>query len=179
MKNKTFTATLLIVSIVVIAGFTAFKLAYTNKRIKNSLPYLTQGEKIKYFDLISVDDERIDSSIFESNRPQLIFIFSRPCSPCNKNIIYWKKMAEILKDKVYVYGIILDDVNEAFSFSKNARLNFNIYAPENLNEFIKKLRIKLNFSQTIVYYKNVKFVKLGDMESEEAVNIIKLAKGLV
>jgi hypothetical protein len=39
------------------------------------------------------------------------------------------------------------------------------------------MRTKLNFSQTILYARNqVKYLKLGELEGEEAANIINLAK---
>ena len=179
MKDKTFTYKLIIVSILIIAGFTIFRFIQTNKKTRNSLPYLTQGEKIKYFDLIGEEGEKTDSLFLQSNMPSLIFIYSRPCNPCNKNIIFWKKIVEILDGDVSVYGIILDDQNEAFSYSRNANLNFKIYVPEDLDRFIEELRIKLNFSQTIVYHKGLSFLKLGELESEEVVNIIKLTKSLI
>ncbi len=86
-------------------------------------------------------------------------------------------MREIFEDQVDFYGIIPGNAIEAFNFSEKAKLNFKLYVPVNLNEFIQKMRLKLNFSQTILYARDeVKYLKLGKLEGEEAVNIINMAK---
>lgn len=170
---------MVLLAIIIVLGFALYKSLNMNRLLRGSLPYLTPGEAIEYFHLSGMDARTIDASVLKQDIPSLIFIFSRPCSPCNKNIVYWKKMAEILKDKVTIYGVILGKVTDAYNFPENAKLNFNIYVPENIDEFIQKLRIKLNFPQTIVYHETVRFVKLGTMEGEDAVSIIKFVKGLI
>lgn len=89
-------------------------------------------------------------------------------------------MAEILKDNVDFYGVVLGNATEAFNFAEEARLNFEVYVPVDLDTFILNQRIKLNFSQTILYAGNeVKFLKLGVLEGDEAVNIINTAKKMI
>jgi hypothetical protein len=177
MKNKTLIIVLTIGGILILAGFAVFKLYTLNQEAKANLPYLLIGEKIEYFDLLDENAGPINVSAFDGDRPALIFIFSRPCSPCNKNIVYWRKMVEILKDEVNFYGIILDNPTQAFNFSDEAQLNFKIYVPRDLDKFILKQRIKLNYSQTILYSGNkVRYLKLGPLEGDEAVNIINMTK---
>lgn len=170
---------MVLLAIVIVLGFALYKSLKANHIYRDSLPYLAVGEEIDYFDLTGMDAAAIDASVLKKDKPSLIFIFSRPCSPCNKNIVYWKKMAEVLKDKVHVYGIILGQPSEAYNFSEDVRLNFDIYVPENVDEFIRKMRVKLNFSQTIVYHEAVRLVQLGNMEGEEAVSLIKFVKDLI
>jgi thiol-disulfide isomerase/thioredoxin len=180
MKNKTFVIALIVVGVSILFGFTVFKLYRLNQETKANLPYLLIGEKINYFDLLAKDAKQISVSAFKSDRPVMIFIFSRPCSPCDKNIVYWKKMAEILQDSVDFYGVVLGNATEAFNFAEEARLNLEVYVPVDLYTFILNQRIKLNFSQTILYARNeVKFLKLGVLEGEEAVNLINMAKKLI
>lgn len=177
-KDKTFVFGLILIGIIIVAGFVIFRLYQINEKNKQELPYLLQGEGIEYFDLIDEDAHQINASVFDGGqRPALIFIFSRPCSPCDKNIAYWRKMKEILKDQVDFYGIVLDETNAAFNFSEEARLNFKVYVPVDLDGFNRKLRIKLNFSQTILYDQGeVKYLKLGKLEGDEATRIINMAK---
>lgn len=180
MEKSKFVYNLVLVGIIILAGFAIFRLYQINEKNKQELPYLLKGENIECFDLIDEDASQVDTSVFSSGRPALIFIFSRPCSPCDKNIVYWRKMREILEDRIDFYGIILGDATEAFNFSEKAKLNFKLYVPVQLNEFIQKMRLKLNFSQTILYARNeVKYLKLGKLEGEEAVNIINMAKELI
>ena len=151
MKNSKLVYSLVLVGTIILVGFAIFRLYRINEKNKQELPYLLQGEKIECFDLIDEDANQVDASVFSSGRPVLIFIFSRPCSPCDKNIVYWLKMQEILEDQVNFYGIIPGNATEAFNFSEKAKLNFKLYVPVNLNEFIQRMRLKLNFSQTILY----------------------------
>jgi hypothetical protein len=170
---------MVLLAIIIVLGFALFKSLNINRLLRGSLPYLTPGETIEYFHLSGMDARTIDDSVLKQDKPSLVFIFSRPCSPCNKNIVYWKKMAEILKDKVTIYGVILGNVTDAYNFSENTKLNFNIYVPENIDAFIQKLRIKMNLPQTIVFHKTVRLVKLGTMEGEDAVSIIKFVNDLI
>jgi hypothetical protein len=180
MKVKAVNYVLIMLAILILFGFTVFKLVRVNEQTKAKIPYLVTGERIEYFNLIGEDAAQIDASVFRSDRPALIFIFSRPCNPCQKNFKYWEKMKEILGDRVDFYGIILEGTALAFEFSKKANLNFKIYIPEDVDRFIQAMRIKLNLAQTILYTKNgVKYLKLGDLEGEESVNIINMAKKLI
>jgi hypothetical protein len=180
MKESKLFYSLVLVGIIILAGFAIFRLYQINQKTKQELPYLLQGENIECFDLVDEDAQQVDASVFSSGRPALIFIFSRPCSPCDKNIVYWRKMREILEDQVDFYGIIPGNATKAFNFSEKAKLNFKLYVPVHLNEFIQKMRLKLNFSQTILYARGeVKYLKLGKLEGEEAVNIINMAKELI
>lgn len=167
----------ILLAIIIVMGFVLYKTMQSKKRLTESLPYFVEGESIEYFDLISMSSERIDASALEGDTPILIFIFSRPCSPCNKNIKFWKSIAGILKDKKNkIFGIALDNLSATYNFMKEARLNFDIYVPEELEIFLKRMRIKLNFAQTILYHKGVKVQKLGPLEADEVTRIINYIK---
>jgi hypothetical protein len=180
MKSKTLSVTLVGLAIIILSGYTIFKLIRVNEQTRAKLPYLDIGEQIKYFDLIDEDSSRLDSTVINSGRPAMIFIFSRPCTPCQKNLGYWQKFKEILDGQMDFYGIALADASSTFNFAKQAKLNLKLYAPGDLNKFIQVFRIKLNLPQTIIYaQKEVKYLKLGDLEADEAVQIIAAAKRFI
>jgi peroxiredoxin len=178
-KNTIFTLTLIFLSIIFILGFALYRCMLVNKRLKAEMPSLTVGEKINYFDLNGVDENKVDIIAFRNSQPSLIFIFSRPCSPCNKNIPYWEKISELINGQVSIYGIILTDLTEAYNFADDAKLNFKIYVPEDIKKFAEHFRIKSNEARTIVYDGRVRLIKLGDLDGEAAVSIIKLARSLI
>ncbi|HLP48116.1 MAG TPA: hypothetical protein VK469_19390, partial [Candidatus Kapabacteria bacterium] len=175
-----FLLTLIIITISVISGFGFYKFYQVNKKLRAAIPYLFPGEKIEYFDILGQDAKIKNLSDLNSNRTSLIFIFSRPCSPCNKNIVYWKKIASILGDKVKAYGIVLGKINETFELTEKTTLDFDVYVPENLPKFIEMFRLKLNFPQTLIYQDHkVIYQKLGELEGEDAAVIIKKAQETV
>lgn len=173
MKNKTLILILTLTGLLILSGYTVFRLYQVNERNRAALPYLVNGESITYFNLVDDNAQSSDRSILDDSRPTLIFIFSRPCSPCNKNIVYWKKMAKLLKDKANIYGIVLNDASKAFSFSEEAKLNFKIFIPQDLDTFIQTMRLKMNLSQTIIYHNGgVRKLKLGELDGKEAIQFI-------
>lgn len=180
MKRKTLSLTLAGLAVVILSGYTIFKLNRINEQTRANLPYLDMGERIEYFDLVGEGFSTIDSTVINSGRPAMIFILSRPCTPCQKNFGYWQKFKEILDGQIDFYGIALADASSTFNFAKQAKLNIKLYVPGDLKKFIQAFRIKLNLSQTIIYCQNeVKYLKLGDLEGDEAVQIITAAKKFI
>lgn len=179
-KNKTTLFFLALTALLILSGYTIFKLSAINSRHKAALPYLLNGESIQYFKLVNHRAEITGKSALNGDKPSLIFIFSRPCSPCNKNIVYWKKMAKLLQDKADIYGIILDDAGKAFGFAEEAKLNFNIYIPQDTGAFTDAMRLRMNLSQTIIYFRGgVRKLKMGDLNGKEAAVIIKTVRSLI
>ncbi len=156
----------------VFVAFFSIRSFLGGRRDRESIPYLVEGEKIRYFNLISSANDRVDISFLEKSGPSIIFIFSRPCSPCDKNILYWRRMAEILKGRAAIYGIIIGSFEEMKAFSEQAKLNFGVYAPADLKAFIIGFRLKLSYSQTILYGDRVKIVKVGNLEGEDATRFL-------
>lgn len=182
MRNKCnwITCLLVIISILIIAGFSIFKLVQTNNKLRKSIPYLQIGEKINNFDLLDKDARKINSSeLHKDNQLSLIFIFSRPCTKCNKNVIYWQRLSRLVSGKANTYGIVMDNPGTAFAFEESANLDFKIYVPENIQGFQERMRIKLNFSQTILYKNGVRYMKLGDLDPDNAKQIIKIVRELI
>lgn len=179
MKKDNILYALLIIAILVTAGVIITNLIQENKTLKAHVPCLVEGERIEYFDLKGMDEQVIDESNLEEEGTSLIFIFSRPCSPCNRNIVFWNRTANILKDDVRVFGIILDDFSRAHDFSQSKKLHFNIYVPVDLNRFVEQWRLKLDLAQTVLYHDlQVKTVEIGDLNGQSFTEMVKAARRL-
>jgi len=159
--------------------FANYKLFLIKQEYKNLIPYLLVGEEIKNVDLIDSDAQLIDPSQITKG-VSVIFVFLKRCSPCDKNIIYWKKIAQMFENKISVTGVVLNTPTEGFNFEKEAKLNFRVYVPDNLTKYTKDMRIRLNQSQTIVLRDGkVKLVTMGDLSGKNAIEIINKIKGLL
>lgn len=177
MKKINLSCILTIIGISIIFGFVLFKYNQRLQQITNSIPYIVPGDSIEYFELTGMDTSKLSASDLSIEQPVLIFIFSRPCSPCNKNIPYWKKIAKILNSRITTYGIVLSGLTEAYNFSEKAKLTFPVYVPNDIKQFIKKMKIKFNLPQTILYHKDkVYLTKLGKLDGDDTVDIINTAK---
>lgn len=152
-----------------------FVLYKKNYLLKNSLPYLVPGEKINYFDLIGEDGETINKSILK-NKISLIFIYKHPCLACNKNSILWRRLATVGGNEINLFGIAQVDLSGLVEFAENSQLNYKLYAPENIDLFKKKMRMKLNTPQTILYYNKVQEIFLGVLTGDDYTNILKKLK---
>lgn len=177
MKNL-FTTKRILLVLLVISIYFNISLIRTNSNLINAIPFLQKGEKIKYFNLIDMDGKKITSESLEKKGKKLIFIFSRPCNVCNKNVTFWNKLTEILSNEVACYGIIIDSLSNAYNFFNENRnnLKFNVFVPENVELFIEKNRIKMNAPQTIVYDDFIVFTRIGDLDSEEISKLINSIK---
>lgn len=165
--------------LLIISCFANYKLLKINSRLRELIPHLLKGEEIKNFDLLDKKGRMIDPGQFE-NRIAIFFIFLKGCSPCDKNIVFWKKIAKLFKDKASVYGVIIDTPTAAFNFADEVRLNFDIYVPDKLGQYVKDLRLSQTQSQTIVCKdKRVELLKTGILESEDAIEIINKLKWLL
>ena len=166
-------------AVIVLLSYTTVMALRQNNLLKNALPYVLQGEQINKLELIGTDSNLTEGKPeLNSNFPLLLFIFSRPCSPCNENIIYWKKITEILEPLgITSYGILLTDLNSAVNFSTSAELNFKTFVPSDLHDFLKQFRLKLNSAQTIVIQgKKVEYLKIGKLTGDDTIEIISQCK---
>ena len=130
---------------------------------------LYRGELITYFDIVDEYNQKTDANELNSHRLVLIFIFQQRNPLSDKNIVLWNRIGKILgKSRVIIYGIIPGKFVELSEIKKNAKLNFDLYIPKNLEKFKEKLGIEDNFSQTIFYLENrVEFVKSGKIEDKD------------
>jgi hypothetical protein len=84
----------------------------------------------------------------------------------------------LLSDRVFVIGIIIGELSSALDLSGIVKLNFNLYVPNDIDDFIKSFRLKFFCSQTIVYLKTVKIVKIGELSIKDATELIIAVKKL-
>jgi hypothetical protein len=178
MKKRNELIFLVLISIIVVCLYIIYKQNQRYNSLVNSFPSLTKDERIKYFDLIEVNKEKseakmISESILSNKKPSVIFIFSRPCTPCEKNIVFWKKIQKILSNKIEVYGIVINTPSDAFDFVNKVELPFPIYIPKDRDKFINKFRLHWKVSQTIISIKKlVKYIKIGNLTSDDTKNLI-------
>lgn len=176
MKNKTI---YVIFVLLIFSLFANYKLFIVNKKYKDFIPYLLVGEEIKNVDLIDSEAQLIGPSKLTKG-VSVIYVFLKNCSPCDKNIIYWKKIAKMFEKKISIAGVVINTPTKAFNFEKEAKLNFKVYVPDNLTQYTKNMRIRLDQSQTIVLKDGrVKLVTMGNLSGKNAIDIINTIKGLL
>ncbi len=88
-------------------------------------------------------------------------------------------MTEILKNRVEVVGIIPGSYSEMLVFANENEANFKLFAPQNIDEFKKKMRLKLRSAQTLLYHNNkILLIEIGALSGDDFTTIIKTAKNL-
>lgn len=165
-----------ITGLFVLLIFLFMSLGFSSEQ-EDSESELSIGDAINYFDLIGDAGEVINVSDLAEKEISAIFVFSN-CHICEKNIPFWKRIAAILKNKLSVYGIILNELSEIVYFSKSAQLTFELYCPNDQNKFRRKFGTKQNLAQTILYRNNrILYKKDGTLEMDDYFNLVELIKG--
>lgn len=119
-------------------------------RLKESMPFLTEGEEIEYFRLVDTEDKEITETDLQ-NGPALLYIFRMPCSTCNSNFKYWNRMSKILKKhNILSYGIIPGNASEMFTLAESRTVFFRLCTPCDLGKFKEAFRLKTDLSQTLL-----------------------------
>ena len=163
-----------ILSLTLYLGISLWRCMQTNRELAKNSPYIMSNEPINYFNLTGVDESRTTINDLNGDEQSLIFIFSRPCTPCNKNLIFWNKIAQIIGEKTNIYGIILNDLTEAYNFSQKAKLKFNVYVPDDLDKFKESWKIVSNQSKTIlIRNKRPVSIILGHLNAEDTSLLIR------
>lgn len=166
-------------ALLIFSGFTNYKLFKLNRQYRNALPYFLVGETIDYLELQSTDENVPGLRELPDNKLSILYIFSQPCTPCDKNLIYLKKFARLLDKSITIRGIVVGNLSEGYEFTQKAKLDFNIFVPEDLNRFIEAFRLKLKQSHLLVCKgKEIRFVKMGELSSDEFTQILKMIRGL-
>jgi len=150
-----------------------------NKHYKNLIPYLLVGEEIENVDLIDKDAQLIDPMQLKKG-VSVVFVFLKECSPCDKNIVFWRKFAKLFDKKISVTSVVLNTPTEGFKFAEKAKLNFNVYVPDDLPKYVRDMKMSINQSQTIILKDGrVEMVRVGILDSETAIEIMSKIKGLL
>ncbi len=159
-------------------GYAALRFYQESNFLRSKIPYLMEREKIKYFQLISVDDLSEVNTLLDVPKPKLILIFERPCNACNKNVNFWRRISKIIGADAEVYGILLDKLENAVSFKDDANLNFKLYVPKDIDRFITENSVHLNSAQSMIYKDGVRYLKHGNLSPDDATGIIRAVRGL-
>ncbi len=155
-------------------GFTLWRCMGANRGLAEEIPYITTDQPIKYFDLTGVDESRVTLEDLKKREKSLVFVFSRPCTPCNKNVVFWNKLAQVLGKQVKIYGIVLSDLTEAYNFSNKAKLFFDVYVPDEVEAFVEAWKIRSNQPLTVLLRDGKPaFVVMGLLEAEDTGEMIK------
>jgi hypothetical protein len=166
-------------ALLIFSGFTNYKLFKLNRQYRNALPYFLVGETIDYLGLQSTEENGPDLKELPDNKVSILYIFSQPCTPCDKNLIYLKKFARLLDKSAAIRGVVVGDLSEAYEFVQNAKPGFDVYVPEDLNRFTDAFRLKFKHSHLLVCRgKEVQFVKMGELTSDEFTQIIKMIRSM-
>lgn len=169
-----------LISLLIVETYIIIQQASTIKKIEEKIPILLKGETIDYFDMIDINNESIDASVLKNSSFNLIFIFDQPCSRCSRNILYWKKIKKLVKDKIACYGIVLSEYENMINFANEGGLNFNLYFPIDEDKFKNKLKIRLKLSQTIILNKNrVMNIHIGNLTPNEFSDILNQIRILI
>lgn len=165
--------------LLLLSGYFNYKLFKVNRYYQQALPYFLPGEQIDYLGLMSTVENMPNLEKLDDSAVQVLYIFSQPCSPCDKNIIYLKKFARLLDKSVIIRGIAVGTLSEGYDFAQKVDLGFNIFVPQDLNRFKKEFRLKFKSSQLIVCQgSTIHFVKTGEISSEEFTEILNMIRSL-
>jgi hypothetical protein len=166
-------------ALLIFSGFFNYKLSKINRYYQQLLPYLVPGERISSFKLLGASENIPDLKELDEAAIQVIYIFSQPCTPCDKNMIFLKKFSRLLDRSVIIRGIIVGNLSEGYDFARKAELDFNVYVPENLDQFKKEFRLKFSYSQLIICRgREIVFVKIGELSSDEFGTILELIRNI-
>jgi hypothetical protein len=165
--------------VLAVSAYAAFRASKAKMHTIESSPYLAVGEAIRYTgNLVGTDQSSTSAPFSKSNgAPVILCIFSRPCSPCEENIVLWNRIASFLKDKAWVIGIVIGKLELARDLAANMRLDFEVFVPEDERSFIKELRAFSPSSQTLVCLNaRTTRIHIGNLSPEDAVSIMEEIK---
>lgn len=152
MKEKKLTSKLLLPTLMMFLVVTLSIVLLNQKkeigRLKMSNVFLAVGDELKQLDLTDISNNQMTHRL--NNGVSILFVFEKPCSPCNKNINYWNKIAILLRKSAQSYGIIEDDFENAKELKMHNRVIFPLYTPVNAEEFRRILPTSINLPQTVV-----------------------------
>jgi peroxiredoxin len=173
MKKRNVSVLNVILVIIILVLLTVIGFQFVeNKYLRANSFSLYPGESLPQLDLITLENEPLDKSIF-SDGVVLFMCFEVPCAKCNKNLTSWMNLTQYFGDKIKVVGIIPDGDPKAFQLIEERQVTFPLYLPGDQKTLRQQMRLRGKRAQTIVVYKNkVKAVKIGIL-SRDDVNYLR------
>lgn len=161
-----------LIALVIFLSLLLYLNMQSKEKITNELASLQVDESIDEMALISEDGTTVNRFKMSTYETAAIFIFSRPCSPCNKNIPFWRRLSSL--KKADIFGIIVDEPTKMVNFSESMNLNFKLYAPFDINIFKEIFRLKFDLAQTLLLkHGKIIYVKVGELTPQDYFEIAK------
>lgn len=166
---------ILLIAVVIFLGLLLYLNMQSKEKIADELVNLQVDESIDEMVLISEDGTTVKRFKMSTYEMSAVFIFSRPCSPCNKNIPFWRRIASL--KKADILGIIVEDATKMANFAESMDLNFKLYCPEDISKFKENLRLKFDLAQTLLLRQGkIIYVKVGELTPQDYFEIASKLK---
>lgn len=161
---------ILLAVVVLITIYFQIKSKIKSDFLREQIPCLLIDEKVGDFMVISAKSTAGPETL-DLKDGMLLFVFSRPCSSCEKNIPFWNAIAELC-DNVIIKGVIID--GNLTQQPENINIAFDIVSPSSQDDFMKKFHIRTNHAQTILIRNHrVEFIRMGILEESDLNEIVK------
>jgi len=173
-KRSGYLVPVLILFLVLMLVFMMFNQKKQIDRLKAGNVFLSVGDDLKQLELVDIANNQKTHKL--NDGVSILFVFEKPCSPCNKNINFWNKIAILLREKVQTYGIIEEDFSNARETKLQNRVVFPLYAPVDVDEFRKVIPTSINLPQTVVVMNGkVSNLYVGQLSPESVKDIMQIA----
>ncbi len=139
---------ILLVLSVIFLIIISFRLYQANSRLLRMIPGLLAGEEVSSFNVKNSADKSYNLNDLQKGT-KAVFVFKKPCSHCNGNIMHWKRIARRLGSKE-AYGIIFGGKSELINFESKIKTRFLICSPEDEEKFRESLRVFNNKEHTFI-----------------------------
>ena len=142
--------------------------------LRKEIPHLIPGDYALPVEVINLEG-KIEFINFNNKRKTLLFIQVDSCIPCDKNLIFWRRLSYQLKDKARVLLISLKELEEARNLKLYLKVDIPVYTPKNKEKFIQDYKIS-KFSQTILINGTgkVKWTKASELNADDYFKLKKL-----
>ncbi|MCP2519684.1 hypothetical protein NLB65_01265 [Candidatus Aminicenantes bacterium AC-335-B20] len=135
--------------------------------LRKEIPHLIPDDYAPPIEAVNLDG-KIEFIDFNNNKKTLLFIQTNSCIPCDKNLIFWRRLSYQLKDKARVLLISLRELKDARNLKSYLKVDIPVYTPKNREKFIRDYRIS-KFSQTILINGKgkVEWIKTGELDGSD------------
>lgn len=177
--------TYLFVLLITILLIEAYFLISQNNRLKrqlatlrNSGHHLLIDELAPSIEVVDLEGKSENINFSKINKKSLLFIFSLPCVPCEKNFAFWQRLYATLKQDAYIVAIAMAELNEAMFLKNTDVIKFQIYIPKDKNKFGSSYRV-FALPQTLLIDNKgkIQWIKLGNLNGDDYNEIKKLVLG--
>jgi hypothetical protein len=136
--------------------------------LKKKVPHLIVGDYALPIEVIKINGEEEFINFNNNYQKTLLFILSSSCVPCDKNLIFWRRLGYQLRNKARILLISLGEWEDMHNLKSYLKVDIPIYIPENKEKFIQDYRIR-NFSQTVLIDEKgkVEWIKANGLNADD------------